>query len=459
MSEQTENTGSAGRAIITFSRGWQTLVATRSLGRRGVEVITGDEYAMTAASFSRYSVADFRYPNPTAEPEAFLDALEKVVLEHKPEDETTPYVLMPIHKETYLIARHRERFEPHIRVPVPQIEHIEQVHNKGTIAAYAIERGLPTPKTWIPDDVAHFESIASDVKLPAFVKLRESASGVGIRKVKTLDDLKSTFKEFVEYFKLKEKDYPIIQQAVGGDDYCVTTLFDHGKMVASMTYRGLRAFPAERGATVMRETVEAPEMEKVAAELMESIGWHGVAELDFRWEGTPETQPQLIEVNPRFFGGLIQSVESGWDYPWLLFELAVKGHIEPVEKIRTDVRTETPILAFLATLQEIAENERGMKALNDSWQQAKAEFRTGSKRQGARKLFRGVKDYFDVKVRFNKAKQLLEEHKDNIYDVLSRDDPLAALGVLYPLAVFLKHGKVNLELITGEGGPGDDDEK
>ena len=459
MSEQTEKTNSAGRAIITFSRGWQTLVATRSLGRRGVEVITGDEYAMTAASFSKYSVADFRYPNPTAEPEAFLDALEKVVTEYKPEDETTPYVLMPIHKETYLIARHRERFEPHIRVPVPQIEHIEQVHNKGAIAAYATERGLPTPKTWIPDDMVQFDSIASDVKLPAFVKLRESASGVGIRKVKTLDDLKSTFREFVEYFKLKEKDYPIIQQAVPGDDYCVTTLFDHGKMVAAMTYRGLRAFPAERGATVMRETVEAPEMERIAAELMGSIGWHGVAELDFRWEGTPEAQPQLIEVNPRFFGGLIQSVESGWDYPWLLFQLVVKGHIDPVKEIRTDIRTETPILAFLATLQEIAENERGMKALNDSWQQAKAEFRTGSKRQGVRQLFRGVKDYFDVKVRFNKAKQLLEEHKDNIYDVLSRDDPLAALGVLYPLAVFLKHGKVNLELITGEGGPGGDDEE
>ena len=449
---------SAGRAIITFSRGWQTLVATRSLGRRGVEVITGDEYAMTAASFSRYSVAEFRYPNPTKEPEAFLDALEKVVLENKPKDETTPYVLMPIHKETYLIAQNRERFEPHIRVPVPQIEHIWQVHNKGTLAAYAMDHGLPTPKTWIPDDMEHFESIASEIKLPAFVKLRESASGVGIRKVKTFDELKSTFKEFVEYFKLKEKDYPIIQQAVPGDDYCVTTLFDHGKMVASMTYRGLRAFPAERGATVMRETVEAPEMEKVAAELMGSIGWHGLAELDFRWEGTPETLPQLIEVNPRFFGGLIQSVESGWDYPWLLFQLAVKGHIDPVKEIRTDVRTETPILAFLATLQEIAENERGMAAITASWEQAKEEFRTGSKRQGIKKLFRGVRDYFDAKARFNKARQLLDEHKDNIYDVLSRDDPFAALGVLYPLAVFLRHGKVNLELITGEGGPGDDDE-
>jgi predicted ATP-grasp superfamily ATP-dependent carboligase len=439
MNEQPKDGSRLGRAIITFSRGWQTLVATRSLGRRGVEVITGDE-------------------NPTKEPEAFLDTLEKVVLEHKPKDQTTPYVLMPIHKETYLIARHRERFEPHIRVPVPQIEHIEQVHNKGTLAAYAMERGLPIPKTWIPEDMADFESIASKVELPAFVKLRESASGVGIRKVNTLDELKSTFTEFIEYFKLKEKDYPIIQQGVPGDDYCVPTLFDHGKMVAAMTYRGLRAFPAERGATVMRETVEAPEMEKVAAELMGSIGWHGMAELDFRWEGTPQSQPNLIEVNPRFFGGLIQSVESGWDYPWLLFRLAADGHVDPVKETRTDVRTETPILAFLATVQEIADDEARMTALADSWERAKQEFRTGSKRQGIRQLFRGVREYVDPTARFNKAKQLLEEHKGNIYDVLSREDPAAALGVLYPLAVLLRHGKVNLELITGEGGPGGEDE-
>ena len=59
MSEQH-----AGRAIVTFARGWQTLVVVRSLGRRGVEVITGDQYAMTPASLSKYSTASFRYPIP-----------------------------------------------------------------------------------------------------------------------------------------------------------------------------------------------------------------------------------------------------------------------------------------------------------------------------------------------------------------------------------------------------------
>jgi predicted ATP-grasp superfamily ATP-dependent carboligase len=458
MSEPTENKGATGRAIVTFSRGWQTLVAVRSLGRHGVDVITGDEYAMTAASFSRYSIAEFRYPDPTKEPEKFLDVLEKTVLQHKPENEEIPYVLMPIHKETYLIARHRERFEPHIRVPIPEIDVIEQVHNKGTLAADAIERGLPVPKTWIPQDMNQFEAQAPEIKLPAFVKLRESAAGVGIQKVNTSEELASTFREFISHFKLKEKDYPIIQQAVPGDDYCVTTLFDRGKLVACMTYHNLRAFPPEKGASVMRETVDAPEMEKIAADILGPLGWHGVAELDFRWEGTPDAQPYLIEVNPRFWGGLIQAVESGWDYPWLLFQLAAEGHVEPVDKGRLDVRTETPVIAFIATLQDIADSDRGMAALKESWNKAKDEFRDGSKRAGIKGLFRGAKEFFDLKARIPEAKKMLEEHRDNVYDVLSSDDPLATLGILYPLAVFLRHGKVNMELLTGEGGPGADDE-
>jgi hypothetical protein len=52
-----------GRAIITCTRRWQPLAAARSLGEWGIEVISGGEHAMTPSSFSRYSIADFRYPS------------------------------------------------------------------------------------------------------------------------------------------------------------------------------------------------------------------------------------------------------------------------------------------------------------------------------------------------------------------------------------------------------------
>ena len=56
----------------------------------------------------------------------------------------------PIHKEGYLIARHRERFEPLVKFALPTIEQIEQVHDKGTLAEYCREQGLPIPRTIVP---------------------------------------------------------------------------------------------------------------------------------------------------------------------------------------------------------------------------------------------------------------------------------------------------------------------
>jgi len=60
------------RAILTFSRGWNALTAARSLGRRGIEVIAGDEYAFSPTSFSKYTIASFSYPSPDRDPEGLL---------------------------------------------------------------------------------------------------------------------------------------------------------------------------------------------------------------------------------------------------------------------------------------------------------------------------------------------------------------------------------------------------
>lgn len=455
MSESERDDRDPGRAIITYGRGWQTLAATRSLGSRGVEVITGDEYALTYSSFSKYSVHDFRYPDPTLNPGEFLDTLERTVIEHKPEDPGVPYVLMPIHKETYLIARHRERFERHCRVPIPDLAHIEAVHNKGTLAAHAEEEGLPIPRTWRPKSLEELRAQVTDIGLPAFVKLRESAAGVGIRKVDSAEEIVATFTEFCDKYGVGAPDLPIVQEGVPGDDYCVTTLFDAGRLVACMTYRNIRQFPAEKGAGVLRETVEAKAMERVVAELLGPLGWHGVAEIDFRWTGKPDDTPYLIEVNPRFWGGLNQAIESGWDYPWLLYRLAVDGHVDPPGEGSYGVRTETPLLGLLATLQEVTERGPRMDALEEAWRRAKRVRSEHGKRAALKEVFSGLKEYIDIKGRAREAKALLEIHKNNVFDVLSRDDPLPALGVFYPLAVFLKHGKVNMELLTGESGPGE----
>ncbi len=438
------------RAILTYARAWSALSAVRSLGRKGVEVITGDEYGCAPAAFSRYSVANFRYPNPDRDPAGFLDVLERICREQRPPD--GELVLMPIHKEAYLIAKHRERFEGIAKLALPRFDQIERVHDKGTLAEYGQAIGLPTPRTLVPQSPEEFRRALDGFPFPAFVKVRRSAAAVGVRKVATPAAALAVFDEFVRDFRLGEGSWPLLQEGVGGDDYCATFLFDRGELRATMTYHNLRSFPARSGTGVLRETVEAPEIERVGGELLGRLGWHGVAEIDFRWDGRGE--PRLIEVNPRFWGGLPQAVEAGWDYPWLLYRLAVDGRVDPLRPARSDVRTETPGMALLATLHEVIHDEPRMEALRRAFDGLKSGYVRGNRQRSLRRFAGEFKGAVDVGGRWRRLRTLLKDHRNSVSDIFRWEDPLPVLGVLYPLAVFLKHGKVSTGLLVSEAGKG-----
>lgn len=435
------------RVILTFSRGWNALAAARSLGKKGVEVIAGDEYPFSPTSFSKYTIASFLYPNPDRDPDGFLNKLEEVVRQFARDGEE--FVLMPFHKETYLIAQNRARFEPLIKMAIPTIAQILQVDDKGSLARLCQERKLPIPETIVADSADEFRRRAEAFNYPAFVKVRRSAAAVGVKQVHRVDEAVAAAEEFASRFHLPQSEYPLLQAAVPGDDYCTTFLFDHGQSRATMTYHNLRTYPVKSGTGVLRETVDAPAMEETGAALLGSMGWHGVAEVDFRWQGGA-AQPLLIEVNPRFWGGLPQSVASGWDYPWLLYRLAVDGTVPPVDPHSSDAKTETPVMAYLATLEEIASDNDRLSELKHAYHAWREKGGKTHRLQSLRGLFEGLTKAVDPQQRWAHAKSLLHDHRHTVSDVWSWHDPLAALGVLYPLAVFMKNGKVSTELLVSE---------
>ncbi len=440
------------RAILTFGRSWHALAATRSLGRQGIEVFCGEEAPFAPCFFSRYCKGSFQYPSVSQDPEGFVDFMVEKVKELKP-PEGEPYVLMPVHKETWIIAKHRERFEPYVSVPLTSYENMERTHDKGQLAVLAERMGITIPRTWQFTSVDDLYRAIPDIELPVFLKVRAGSAGVGLKKCSTPEELTGKFKEFVEGYHLEPEEYPLVQQFVEGEDYCVTALFDQGTCVARMTYRNVRAFPRETGAGALRETVRLPDAEQASERLLGELGWHGMAELDFRV--APDGTAYLIEVNPRFFGGLSQAIAANVDYPHLLFRIAAGEKIDKPPEVDYSTRTEAPVVGLLATLDEIAHDDRLLDRFRKVRDELGALGRADVKDVRLRPLWGALRQAANPKDLKAYFREMFEQHRDTINDVMQSDDPRPALGMLFPIALMLKHGKLSMGVLTGEAELGE----
>ena len=443
------------KCIITFARSWAALAATRCLGRNGVKVITGDSSSAAAASLSHYSIDHFTYPEPDENPEGFIGKLVEVAKKHSGPD--TDLVLMPTHTCTRQIILNKERFEGIAKLTVPGIGQLEIADNKSLLARFCSENNIPTPPTLTVDTPEEFSNRAKTFRYPAFLKEAISLASVGLRKVQNADEAAKCFDDLVKRLKLQGRNqYPVMQEIVQGEDYCSTFLFEHGEPRASMTYHNILSFPRDCGIGAVRKTVEAREMESIGVEVLRKLQWNGVAEIDFRWDG--RSTPQLIEINPRFWAGMAQSIESGWEYPYWLHKLAVYGTIQSYAPKAKDVKTWNPALTVLLAGQELFEHKDSKNDAVPSYEKFKEEYQYDEFGvMGA--LFEKISVLLDPHERLKALKRIIEVERGAINEFISEDDPFPVLGLMYPLIAFLQHGRMSRELLVGKPNPGKEETK
>lgn len=427
-----------GRAIVTYGRSLMALTIAHSLGSRGVEVIGADDVGLTVLSFSRYAKANFVHAPAATEPDRFIEDLERAIIQHKPADDR-PYVLMPCFEETRLIARHAERLGRHITVAAPALGAIDAVDPKDNLMRTARSLDLKVPAA-----CTDAEWRASDQARPkAFPVMIKPPRGVGGRGVRRIDDEAALEVALTEAEAAGEAR--IIQDFIPGGDFCLTALFDRGILKAAAAYRNLSQFPRGAGAGVLRETVSERPFISAVKTLFGPLGWTGVAEVDFRWDG--QTEPCLIEVNPRFWAGLFHSVETGVDFPWMLYELAATGQVTDTATPRIGGRTKVAGLYLLSAIQEVADSNTAFAAAKASWAAASHKFQGGRLWEAAGELAKAVAEGpADMARVADRLRAALTSAKNAPNELFRSNDPLVSLGALFIVASLLRHGRLPPEL-------------
>lgn len=322
------------KVLILDGNTRSALAATRSLGKRGVHVVVGGESNRTLAGSSHYCRKTITYSPPGKDPEGFISAIKSKCIERGIS------VIFPMTEiSTSTVLSHRDRLDQ-FKLPFVDFAAFDALSDKWKLLELANRLNISIPETHFVRDVSALDDIVPRLKFPSVLKPYRSmiySHGRWIASCVQYANSAVELRETVarhEYFN----QHPfLIQEYISGQGQGIFALYDRGTPLAFFAHRRLREKPPSGGESVLSESIPLnPEQRAMAHSLLNSVGWHGVAMVEFKV--SPDGTPYLIEVNGRFWGSLQLAIDAGVDFPWLLYQLATSAQVDEVTGYAVGVR-------------------------------------------------------------------------------------------------------------------------
>ena len=313
------------RVLVTDGDERPALAVTRSLGRRGIEVLVGAENERSLASSSKYCAGHVTYPSPYRDHHRFCEFLLDLARRGQID------VLIPITDvTTHIAALHKAELEGGVRLPIPDFSAFDFVSDKWTLLKHAQETGIAIPRAHFVRGAEGLGEVLGELRYPVVVKparsriLTESGwARTEVRYAGSETELIGLYREAADL------GFPsLIQERINGAGVGLFLLFDRGNLVTVFSHRRLREKPPSGGVSTLRESIAVDaRLKSQAVELFKALGWHGVAMVEYKLDRRTG-EPLLMEVNGRFWGSLQLAIDAGMDFPYLLYRLAMEGCVE-----------------------------------------------------------------------------------------------------------------------------------
>ena len=343
------------KVLILDANQRSALAATRSLGSKGVQVVVADETGETLAGSSRYCSESFKYSSPYEEPEDFIATLKKESIRR------SINVIFPMTEiSTYLLLKYRYHFAG-LSIPFAPFEAFDLLTNKWKLNELASQLDITIPMTYYIKDTKDISNIFSKLEFPVVIKpyrsrifLHRKWISTSVKYVNSVIELENT----IARTEWLSRCPFMIQEYIQGEGRVIFTLYNQGDPIVFFAHKRLREKPPSGGVSVLSESIEVdPRMREITEKILDYVKWHGVAMVEFKVSS--EGIPYLMEVNARFWGSLQLAIDTGVDFPYLLYKLAVDEGHEKVEGYKIGIKSRW-LLGDLDHLYLILKNDSGL---------------------------------------------------------------------------------------------------
>src|SRR5436189_295152 len=133
-----------------------------------------------------------------------------------------------------------------------------------------------------------------------------------------------------------------------------------GHVVASLAARRTRQWPMDFGrASTYVETIDAPDVERIARRILNALRFDGIVEVEFKRDPR-DGALKLLDINPRVWGWHSLGRAAGVDFPYLLWRL-LRGEQVDERRGRAGVRWVRALTDLPVSIGEIRAGRMTMR--------------------------------------------------------------------------------------------------
>lgn len=310
------------RILLTDGLQRKTLAAARSLSRAGNEIYLAEYTRINPTAFSKHVTQRLHTPNPAKVPELYLQWLMQTIEQYSID------LLLPMDEAVMdIVVSHQIELKQRVYLLVPELDSYWKAKDKGEAVFAAGHAGAVCPRTYRPSNLKELYALGTAAEFPLLIKPKLNSGSRGIRVIRNQSELMA----YCVKLQHEKEAMPILQQYIEqGTKYDVCLLYDEqGTLVTSFVQEELRQYPEPMGPSTIQRSIYNEELVIIADKIMKSIGWKGIAEVEFM-RNPVDGQYYFMEINARFWASLQCAISAGVNFP-LLTQYVASG--QPIDEV------------------------------------------------------------------------------------------------------------------------------